>query len=61
LVLSISARVAVGLLLIANEMLYTSAGSGRLEGNNSLVDKSTSKVWVVREALPVAAGFSYSA
>jgi len=61
LVLSIHARIAVRLLFIANEMLCTSASSGGLESNDSLVDESTSKVWVVCEPLPVAAAFCYSA
>ena len=60
LVLSIRSRIAVRLLFIANEMLCASAGSGGLEGNDSLVDKSTSKVGVIREALPVAAALCYS-
>jgi len=60
LVLSIRPRIAVRLLLIANEMLCTSASTGRLERNDSLVDESTSKVWVVCEALPIAAAFCYS-
>jgi len=60
LVLSISAGVAVRLLLIADEMLCASTGASGLEGNDSLVDKSPGKVGVVREAFPVAAGLCHS-